>query len=63
MGKNRGVGGNIFTVLYLSLGMRKERYQNVCAHCYWSKEFEMSCAEGRSLPAVAAINLFQVVPA
>ena len=32
------------------------------AHC-WSKQFETSRAEGRSLLAVAATNLFQVVAA
>ena len=62
MGKNRGIGCNIFTVLHLCSGMRK-KLKNTCAHCYWSKKFEMSRAEGRSLLAVAATNLFQVVAA
>ena len=30
----------------------KKNIKNACAHCYWSKKFEMSRAEGRSLLAV-----------
>ena len=41
----------------------KKILKNACAHCYLSKKFEMSRAEGRSLLAVAATNLFQVVAA
>ena len=63
MGKNRGIGWNIFIVLHLCSGMRKKNIKNACAHCYWSKKFETSRAEGRSLLAVAATNLFQVVAA
>ena len=55
MGKNRGIGGNIPTVLHVQLcwGMRKK----ACAHCYWSKQFEISQAVGRFLLAVATKNL------
>ena len=42
---------------------KKYLKRNACAHCYWSKKFEMSRAEGRSLLALAATNLFQVVAA
>ena len=41
----------------------EKKIKNPCAHCYWSKKFEMSRAEGRSLLAGVATNLFQVVAA
>ena len=66
MVKNRGIGRNFFTFFHLCSGMRKilkKKKKNACAHCYWSKTFEMSRAEGRSLLALAATNLFQVVAA
>ena len=52
-----------FLQFYIYVQVWEKFIKNACAHCYWSKKFEMSRAEGRSLLAVAATNLFQVVAA
>ena len=62
MGKNRGIGQNILQC-YIYVRVYEKNIKTACAHCYWSKKFEMSRAEGKSLLAVAATNLFQVVAA
>ena len=43
--------------------MLRYEKKKACAHCNWSKKFELSRSQGMSLLAVAVTNLFQVVPA